>query len=122
MTKNEKEFILWLHGFFEISNPKTLNEEQTALIRGEVEKFFNKVTPTRESPTTDFNRVWDELNKRTVPPTPPVYVPAPKDTWPYYVPLTDPTYPKITCGPTNSDGYSLFANDGKLPKQNFITC
>lgn len=100
MTKDE--FILWLHGFFEISNPKTLNEEQTALIKGEVEKFFNKVTPNREYPAdrTDFDKVWDDLNKRTVPSAPPVYVPPPKDSWPYYQPLTDkPNWeiPKVTC-------------------------
>ena len=92
MTKDE--FILWLHGFFEISNAKTLNEEQTALIRGEVEKFFHKVTPVR-IPESNPDRT-DFMPTPLIPP-------AQTPNWPKYDPNIHkwtPGWetPQITCG------------------------
>ena len=96
MTKDE--FILWLHGFFEISNAKTLNEEQTALIRGEVEKFFHKVTPDRNLDKSYLNQsIFPDGNpERLIPP-------AQTPNWPKYDPNIHkwtPGWetPQITCG------------------------
>jgi hypothetical protein len=43
----EKDFILWLHGFFEISNATTLDENQVKIIKDHLGLFFQKVTPNR---------------------------------------------------------------------------
>ena len=43
----EKDFILWLHGFFEISNAKTLDENQVTIIKNHLKLFFDKKTPDR---------------------------------------------------------------------------
>lgn len=97
MTKDE--FILWLHGFFEISNAKTLNEEQTALIRGEVEKFFHKATPDRHFDEYYLNTLLDyeKLQKRLYPIENPERVippPAQSPNWPKH----DPNIHKWTPG------------------------
>jgi hypothetical protein len=39
-----RDFAYWLQGFFEVSNAKTLNEEQVAMIRSHLETVFKKVT------------------------------------------------------------------------------
>jgi hypothetical protein len=43
----EKEFIVWLKGYFEIQNPKEIPEKETQIIRDHLETFFKKVTPER---------------------------------------------------------------------------
>jgi len=47
----EKEFIVWLHGYLEISGAKTLGEKELQVIRDHLDKFFVKVTPDRSTPT-----------------------------------------------------------------------
>ena len=42
-----EQFIMWLHGFLEISEAKTLNEKQLQIIKDHLEVFFTKVTPDR---------------------------------------------------------------------------
>lgn len=44
----ERDFILWLKGYFEIHNPKSIPETETQIIRDHLEKFFTKVTPERQ--------------------------------------------------------------------------
>lgn len=108
MTKDE--FIIWLHGFFKISNPKTINEEQTALIKKEVEKFFNKATPDRtDNPDKkDFDDLWDHLKKgkENYPSVPYIPVPGPpSQPGPWTVPSPPPNTPwwettPVTCQST----------------------
>lgn len=45
MTPNE--FIYWLHGYFEIENPKSIDERKTQIIKDHLALLFNKVTPDR---------------------------------------------------------------------------
>ncbi len=40
----ERDFAYWLQGFFEINNPKTLNEEQTQCIKQQLDLVFKNVT------------------------------------------------------------------------------
>lgn len=44
---DKEQFIMWLHGYFEIANPKTIGEKETQIIRDHLEIFFKKVTPNR---------------------------------------------------------------------------
>lgn len=41
------QFVFWLQGFFEMTNPRTINEQQTAMIRDHLALVFDKVTPYR---------------------------------------------------------------------------
>lgn len=59
----ERDFILWLHGFFEISQAKTLNENQVRIIKDHLETFFVKVTPQAPS-TPDLNKLAEEAMER----------------------------------------------------------
>lgn len=49
----EKEFVIWLHGYLEIENPKSINEKQTQVIKDHLDTFFKKVTPDRSSTVSD---------------------------------------------------------------------
>lgn len=40
-------FAYWLKGYFEIENPKQLNELQTQIIKDHLEQVFTKLTPER---------------------------------------------------------------------------
>lgn len=42
-----EQFAFWLNGFFEIQNPKTLDEKQTQQVKDHLALVFNKVTPER---------------------------------------------------------------------------
>jgi hypothetical protein len=66
----EKEFIVWLHGFLEISEAKALNEKQVAIIKDHLSLFFQKVTPDRsEPPSTEelrsdyWKKMCEEISK-----------------------------------------------------------
>lgn len=83
---SENEFILWLHGFFEISNAKTLNEEQVKTIKGKLTGFFNKATPERAS---DPPKNW-EWDKKTAPMP---IIPAPANPVNPWFPK-NPTFPE----------------------------
>lgn len=41
---NSNEFCRWLQGFFEMADPKTLNEKQLQVIREHLQLVFTKVT------------------------------------------------------------------------------
>jgi len=43
---NSLEFAYWLQGFFELANPKTLNETQVQIIREHLDMVFDKKTTT----------------------------------------------------------------------------
>lgn len=47
---NEREFCYWLQGMFEVADPKSLTEAQTAMIRDHLKLVFTKVTPERSVP------------------------------------------------------------------------
>lgn len=42
-----EQFVMWLHGYFEISNPKTIGEKETQIIKDHLDLFFKKETPDR---------------------------------------------------------------------------
>lgn len=44
---SEKDFAYWLQGFFEIENPKKLDERQTQMIKDHLKLVFKKETPNR---------------------------------------------------------------------------
>lgn len=52
---DKEQFIMWLHGYFEIANPKTIGEKETQIIRDHLETFFKKVTPTRHEEDTELS-------------------------------------------------------------------
>lgn len=58
---NYEQFAIWLQGYFEISNAKTLNEKQTQIIKDHLALLFEKVTPDRTDSTNQD--VWEELKK-----------------------------------------------------------
>lgn len=43
------QFVFWLQGFFEMTNPRTINEQQTAMIKDHLALVFDKVTPHRDT-------------------------------------------------------------------------
>jgi hypothetical protein len=96
----EKEFVIWLHGFLEISGAKTLDENQLQVIKDHLSTFFIKVTPERSAKKEDD--IWgkkikelEDMIKNTPPSTAPYY---PLPNWPVapepYVPFNP--Y-EITC-------------------------
>ena len=100
---NYEQFAIWLHGFLEISNAETINEQQTQIIKDHLALLFEKKTPDRSKKKEDdsfeqLKKLEKEWEKR-----------RPKDTeypkYPPYAPMPMPTYPdfnphKIIC----SDG------------------
>lgn len=49
---NAEQFTVWLHGFFEISGAKTLNEKQVQIVKDHLALLFDKVTPDRNKGIT----------------------------------------------------------------------
>lgn len=45
-----RDFIYWLRGFLEIYNPKTINAEQTKVIKEHLDKCFTEVVPAASLP------------------------------------------------------------------------
>ena len=43
-----EQFVVWLHGYLEISGAKTLGEKELTVIKDHLEKFFIKITPKIE--------------------------------------------------------------------------
>lgn len=61
-----EQLVWWLHGFFEIAKPTTLNEEQVQEIKNHLDLMFNKVTPVKPlSIKIDTTRL-EEKVKETV--------------------------------------------------------
>jgi hypothetical protein len=95
----EKEFVIWLHGFLEISGAKTLDENQLQVIKDHLNVFFTKVTPDREK--DDVSEKQREMR------IPPVY---PCTNWPTIPKVpgnTPPTYPEIWCSDNTAKPPSL---------------
>jgi hypothetical protein len=61
---NEKEFIMWLHGYLEISGATTLGEKELQVIKDHLNEFFVKVTPERHELTDDST----PFTWRSIPP------------------------------------------------------
>ena len=105
----EKEFVIWLHGFLEISGVKTLDENQLQVIKDHLNVFFTKVTPDREKKRNtdsldDLKKLAEERSheqRKMRTPPPPLY---PHPNWPTIpkVPGNTPlTYPEIWCSDNN---------------------
>jgi hypothetical protein len=47
----ERDFVYWLNGFFELSGATTLNEQQVKVIKEHLALVMTKVTPTTIPPT-----------------------------------------------------------------------
>lgn len=43
----EKDFIYWLQGFFEIADPKSIDEKQIQIIKDHIALVLKKETPNR---------------------------------------------------------------------------
>ncbi len=43
------DFCYWLQGYFEIENPKELDEKQTQIVKDHLELVFTKITPDYSS-------------------------------------------------------------------------
>lgn len=98
------QFAFWLQGFFELSNPKTLNEEQTEMVKKHLALvFYHEIDPSYSSDP----KKQEEMNKihsgsKPVKPTPPPSQvikegedPKPKITLPIYDEPQDPSRPPI---------------------------
>jgi hypothetical protein len=46
-----EQFSYWLQGYFEVGQPKTLDEQQVQIIKDHLDLVFNKVTPTYKKPS-----------------------------------------------------------------------
>ena len=42
---NERDFVFWLKGFFEMANPVSLGDAHTLMIKKHLDLVFKKVTP-----------------------------------------------------------------------------
>lgn len=94
-----EQFAYWLKGFMEVAQPQTLNSTQIQIIQDHLKLVFDKQTPERELYGTA-----------------PIGVPnTTQPVLPYISPNDWSINPKpynpytITC--TNSEGYSIQAND-----------
>jgi hypothetical protein len=87
---DEKQFIVWLHGYLEISGAKTLGEAELQVIKDHLNEFFVKVTPDRTEP---------DKYKNIPNPYLPHTTPGP------FIPHTIPVWSthKIICQTTTSD-------------------
>lgn len=85
----EKEFVIWLHGFLEISGVKTLDENQLQVIKEHLNTFFVKVTPNREK-----DDVSEEQREMRIPP---IYPHANWPTIPKVPGNTPPKFSEIWC-------------------------
>lgn len=47
-TLKPENFVYWLQGFFEISEAKTLTEEQVIIVKEHLELCFDKTVPAAE--------------------------------------------------------------------------
>jgi hypothetical protein len=88
---DEKQFIVWLHGYLEISGAKTLGEKELQVIKDHLNEFFVKVTPDRTEPAKDKN-IPNPYLPHTIPAWPHDY--PPDDFWSKH---------KIICSTTTSD-------------------
>lgn len=50
-----EQFVVWLHGFFEISDAKELNEKQVQVIKDHLDLFFKKESPDRDKKTIQID-------------------------------------------------------------------
>jgi hypothetical protein len=49
----EQQFIIWLHGYLEISGAKELGEKELQVIKDHLNEFFIKKTPERNDNISD---------------------------------------------------------------------
>lgn len=66
-----EQFTYWLQGFFEMADPKSLTEEQTAMVREHLKTVFHKVTPEPKSaaklepmPLSASGMTWSTMSAR----------------------------------------------------------
>lgn len=98
-----EQFTYWLQGFFEINDPKTIDEKQTQIIKDHLALVFNKVTPDRKD-------IW---NTPIINPLPQPYVnPYTRTVDPYHPPFT------VTC----SNASALIDTEDQCNKGKGISC
>jgi len=91
---NYEQFAIWLHGFLEISNAETINEQQTQIIKDHLALLFEKKTPDRSKKKEDnslehLKKLAEEIEKRR-----PKDIEYPKyPPYPPYAPM--PIYPEL---------------------------
>lgn len=104
----EKEFVIWLHGFLEISGAKTLDENQLQVIKDHLSTFFIKITPEiKEKEQKQYN--WSlkiaELEKLI----------KDRQDKPYPVYPIMPQYPMVPTYPTVSPDVIYCSDDTNKP-------
>jgi len=58
-----RDFAYWLMGFFEIANPKTLNEEQTKIIKNHLDLvFYHEIDPSYTNDPNEQQKMNDIHN------------------------------------------------------------
>jgi hypothetical protein len=55
MENDPKAFVFWLQGFFELSNPSTLDKQQVQIIKEHLALVLQKTTPTSYTPNIKVN-------------------------------------------------------------------
>lgn len=117
---NEHDFILWFHGFLEISNAKTLNEKQLQIVKDHLALLFTKVTPDRSL----IEKLQDQMLLPTNAPQPATVPYYPPQWWLNNPPSTgDPIWIdnpyKVTCS-TAQPGGTTVATSSEPPTPKFI--
>ena len=114
---NERDFVYWLQGFFEISREKSLDESQTKIIKEHLALVFMKITK---------EKLDDDLKKMIPPYYPPLTPTSPitPDTpWKPYEEFPDSKKWPFTWSVISSDGcnkYTDFEVDKSI--KNHLTC
>lgn len=102
-----QEFVFWLNGFFEIADPKTMDEKQIQVIKDHIALVLNKVTPDRnkEAPKNPLEgnltfEQWQQIIKGKGMPLGPLIEPFPQ--YPGVIPGISPLRlsDAITCTAT----------------------
>lgn len=94
----EKEFVIWLHGFLEISGATSLDEKQLQVIKDHLNTFFTKVTPNRDKKKDEepWSKQMEELKKLAEEW-------KEKNPQPVYPPFNWPTIPQYPNPPWQPD-------------------
>ena len=56
-----ESFAIWLNGFLELANPKTLTEKQIQIIKDHLALVFTKVTPYRDKEEENYTKDWNDI-------------------------------------------------------------
>jgi hypothetical protein len=90
------EFVIWFHGYLEISGAKTLGEKELQVVKDHLEKFFTKATPDRNNEKVIVHDSFCQCEICKFMKNNPITVPNPWPMQPYVWPGTDPNWPSGT--------------------------